>query len=44
VGADRRPLTFIQVALLVQLKIFQAVGRFLPKKDVPALGIEYVAD
>jgi TnpA family transposase len=32
-----------QVALLVQLKIFQAVGRFLPMKDVPALGIEYVA-
>jgi TnpA family transposase len=32
-----------RVALLVQLKIFQAVGRFLPMKDVPALGIEYVA-
>jgi TnpA family transposase len=31
-----------QVALLVQLKIFQAVGRFLPMKDVPASGIEYV--
>jgi hypothetical protein len=31
-----------QVALLVQLKIVQAVGRFLPMKDVPALGIEYV--
>jgi hypothetical protein len=32
-----------QVALLVQLRIFQAVGRFLPIKDVPASGIEYVA-
>ena len=32
-----------QVALLVQLRIFQAVGRFLPMKDVPASGIEHVA-
>ena len=32
-----------QVALLVQLRVFQAVGRFLPMKDVPASGIEYVA-
>jgi hypothetical protein len=30
-----------QVALLVQLRIFQGVGRFLPMKDVPASGIEY---
>src|SRR6266436_9357763 len=28
-----------QVALLVQLKIFQAVGRFLPMKDVPAVDV-----
>ena len=32
-----------QVALLVQLRIFQTVGRFLPMKDVPASGIEHVA-
>ncbi|HEY3654732.1 MAG TPA: Tn3 family transposase [Steroidobacteraceae bacterium] len=32
-----------QVALLVQLRIFQAVGRFLPMKDAPASGIEHVA-
>jgi hypothetical protein len=31
------------VALLVQLRIFQAVGRFLPMKAVPASGIEHVA-
>jgi hypothetical protein len=31
------------VALLVQLRVFQAVGRFLPMKDVPASGIQYVA-
>jgi hypothetical protein len=31
------------VALVVQLRVFQAVGRFLPLKDVPASGIEYVA-
>jgi hypothetical protein len=33
----------LQVALLVQLRIFQAVGRFLPMKAVPASGIEHVA-
>jgi hypothetical protein len=32
-----------QLALVVQLRVFQAVGRFLPMKDVPASGIEYVA-
>jgi hypothetical protein len=32
-----------QVALLVQLRVFQAVGRFLPMKDVPPSGIEHVA-
>ena len=29
-----------QVALVVQLRVFQAVGRFLPIEDVPASGIE----
>ena len=28
-----------QVALVVQLRVFQAVGRFLPMKGVPASGI-----
>ncbi len=32
-----------QVALLVQLKIFQTIGRFLPVVDVPLATIEYVA-
>lgn len=32
-----------QVALLVQLKIFQAVGRFLSVEDIPASAIEHVA-
>lgn len=32
-----------QVALVVQLRVFRAVGRFLPLKDVPTSGIEYVA-
>lgn len=32
-----------QVALLVQLKIFQTIGRFLPFVDVPLVTIEYVA-
>jgi hypothetical protein len=27
-----------QVALLVQLKIFQAVGRFLPVEEIPQRG------
>lgn len=30
-----------QVALLVQLKIFQAVGRFLPVEQIPEAAIEY---
>jgi hypothetical protein len=32
-----------QVALLVQLKIFQAVGRFLPVEQIPEAAIEYIA-
>jgi len=32
-----------QVALLVQLKIFQAVGRFLPVEEIPQAAIEHVA-
>ncbi len=32
-----------QVALLVQLKLFQTIGRFLPVVDVPLVAIEYVA-
>lgn len=32
-----------QVALLVQLKIFQTIGRFLPAVDVPLAAIEYMA-
>lgn len=32
-----------QVALLVQLKVFQTIGRFLPVVDVPLVTIEYVA-
>jgi TnpA family transposase len=32
-----------QVALLVQLKVFQVVGRFLSIKEIPAGGIEHVA-
>jgi TnpA family transposase len=32
-----------QVALLVQLKIFQAVGRFLPVEEIPEAAIEHVA-
>src|ERR1035437_7702342 len=32
-----------QVALLVQLKIFQTIGRFLPVADVPLVSIEYMA-
>lgn len=33
-----------QVALLVQLKIFQTIGRFLGAADVPPAAIEYVAN
>jgi hypothetical protein len=32
-----------QVALLVQLKVFQAVGRFLPVEEIPEAAIEHVA-
>jgi len=32
-----------QVALLVHLKIFQTIGRFLPAADVPLAAVEYVA-
>ncbi len=32
-----------QVALLVHLKIFQAVGRFLPIEEIPEAAIEQVA-
>ncbi|MEA2910028.1 MAG: hypothetical protein QOJ15_2109 [Bradyrhizobium sp.] len=32
-----------QVALLVQLKTFQAVGRFLPVEEIPQAAIEHVA-
>lgn len=32
-----------QVALLVQLKIFQTIGRFLGGADVPLAAVEYVA-
>jgi hypothetical protein len=32
-----------QLALLVQLKIFQAVGRFLPVEEIPQAAIEHVA-
>ena len=32
-----------QVALLVQLKIFQTIGRFLGAADVPPAAVEYVA-
>ena len=32
-----------QVALLVQLKIFQTIGRFLGAADIPPAAIEYVA-
>src|SRR5665647_90496 len=32
-----------QVALLVHLKIFQTIGRFLPAADIPRAAIEYVA-
>ena len=32
-----------QVALLVHLKIFQTIGRFLPAADVPLMAVEYVA-
>ena len=32
-----------QVALLVQLKIFQTIGRFLPVANVPLVVIEYMA-
>ena len=32
-----------QVALLVHLKIFQAVGRFLPIEEIPEAAIEHVA-
>jgi len=32
-----------QVALLVQLKIFQSVGRFLPVEQIPEAAIEHVA-
>ena len=32
-----------QVALLVQLKIFQSIGRFRPATEIPNIAIEYVA-
>ena len=32
-----------QVALLVQLKIFQTIGRFLPVANIPLVAIEYMA-
>lgn len=32
-----------QVALLVQLKIFQTIGRFLPVGNIPLVAIEYMA-
>ena len=32
-----------QVVLLVHLKIFQTIGRFLPAADVPPAAVEYVA-
>jgi len=32
-----------QVALLVHLKIFQTIGRFLPATEVPLTAIEHVA-
>src|SRR5450759_2001293 len=37
----RTPLS--QVALLVQLKIFQTIGRFQRAADIPPVAIEYVA-
>lgn len=32
-----------QVALLIHLKTFQTIGRFLPAADVPFAAVEYVA-
>ena len=32
-----------QVALLVQLKIFQSIGRFRPAAEIPDIAIEHVA-
>ena len=32
-----------QVVLLVHLKIFQTIGRFLPAVDVPLAALEYMA-
>jgi hypothetical protein len=32
-----------QVALLVHLKIFQTIGRFIPAADVPFAAVQYVA-
>ena len=32
-----------QVALLVHLKIFQTIGRFMPAADVPLAAVQYVA-
>ena len=40
-GVARTPET--QVALLVHLKIFQTIGRFMSVGDVPLAGVEYVA-
>jgi hypothetical protein len=40
-GVARTPET--QVALLVHLKIFQTIGRFLPAADVPLRAVEYIA-
>jgi hypothetical protein len=37
----RKPAS--QVALLVHLKIFQTIGRFVRAADVPLAAIEYVA-
>jgi hypothetical protein len=35
--------TASQVALLVQLKIFQSIGRFRPPAEIPDIAIEHVA-
>ena len=40
-GVARTPET--QVALLVHLKIFQTIGRFMSVGDVPLAAVEYVA-
>lgn len=35
--------TVSQVVLIVQLKIFQSIGRFRPPAQIPDIAIEYVA-